>query len=182
MLLLLAGCNEGEEVTETQKDIETFSRQLEGTWELEGTVIIPVHKSTSVRIAPINEFACNKLAADFEKKDVVSKYTITLENNVLKVMKFYTCLLPPEQLSWTIEPDVPSATTRNWMTGKNFSIKEVNEAAVQAVYSVLFFNLDNVSPTGLPATADTANKLWLDVVFDTKESSSSFRLEFKKVK
>ena len=179
-LLWLTGCNESEEITPAEQDIKTFSTQLEGEWVLQSTTITPANNTNSVCISPANSYACDKLAQGFQSKDVVGTYKITIEKNTVKVFKQYTCSLPPEELSWVIEPDNSVDNQRNWMTGKNFTIKEINEANTEAIYSVIFFNLNNPSPDGKTATSATSNQLWLDVKFDAKESSKSFRLEFRK--
>lgn len=181
-LVFLVSCNENDPLTSAEQDIKTFSQQLAGAWVLESTTIVPVAKSSAESIAIGNAYACTKLASNFEQKDVVNEFEISFENNVLRVFKTYTCSLPPEELSWVLDPDPVVDEQRNWMTGKVFTIREVNEAAIQAEYSVLFFNLDHGSPAGQPATAETTNKLILDVEFDIKESSDCFRLNLTKVR
>lgn len=179
-LFAITACSDESPVA--LNDVDTFSRQLIGQWELEEVGITPVHTSKSVDIAPSKEYACNQLSTAFESKDVVSKFCIQFNNEILKVSKFYTCSLPPEQLSWKIKLDNTIDKNVNWISGKTFTINEVNEAQVQATYKLLFFNLDSYSPAGEAPTESTANQLWLDVKYDTKESSQSFILKLKKVK
>ena len=181
-LFFLAGCNESDELTTAEQDVKTFSTQIEGEWVLDNATIVPVNNPTPISVSTANSYACDKLAQGFQSKDVVSQFRISIQNNTVRVFKEYTCVLPPEELSWVIEPDNSITGQVNWMTGKNFKIKEVNEASTQATYKVIFFNLNNASPEGKPATTATSNQLWLDVTFDTKESSKSFKLQLKKVK
>lgn len=161
-----------------EQDIATFSKQLQGTWTLDKVTVRP-DEPGSVVIAPVREFACDKLSKVFSAKDVVNKYSISYSNKTLSVKKHYTCRLAPEELNWRITPGDVSGESINWMTGKNFMIKEIREAALTAEYKLLFFNLDNCGPDGKPASASTRNKLWLEVSFDTKEEAT-FRLEFSK--
>ncbi|MEO5980042.1 MAG: hypothetical protein ABIS36_09375 [Chryseolinea sp.] len=179
-LFALAACSDESPVA--LNDVDTFSRQLTGQWELEKVDITPVHTTKSVDIAPSKEYACNQLSTAFESRDVVSKFCIRFNDGIIKVSKFYTCSLPPEQLSWKVKLDNTVDKNVNWMSGKTFTINEVNEASVQATYKLLFFNLEGDSPNGEKATQRTANQLWLDVKYDTKESSQSFILKLKKVK
>lgn len=181
LLVFLVSCNEDDALTSAEMDIKTFSQQLAGVWVLETTTIVPVAKSAAECITIGSAYACNKLAGNFEQNDVVNEFEITFENNTLKVYKTYTCSLPPEELSWVLAPESVVDEQRNWMTGKVFTIREVNEAAIQAEYSIEFFNLGNTSPTGQPATSETTNKLILDVEYDAKEASESFRLNLKKI-
>lgn len=177
-VVLLASCND-DSLTPAQQDVAKFSQQLQGTWTLD-KVVLESGPSGSVTIAPVKEFACDKLKTTFQAKDVVNKYTISYSGNVVHVMKHYTCKLAPEALSWKIELDEqPGGEAINWMTGKNFTIKEINEGTMTGELKLSFFNLDNCSPDGDPATSATKNKLWLDVVFDTKEKAT-FHLEFSK--
>jgi hypothetical protein len=55
----------------------------------------------------------------------------------------------------------------------------VNEAAVNAEYKLVFFNLEHCGPDGKPSTSGTRNKLSLEVTFDTKEEAT-YKLEFSK--
>jgi hypothetical protein len=178
-LTCLASCDDG--TASTDNDVAAFSQQLQGTWTLDKVTVNP-NQTGSTTIAPVKEYACDKLSAVFKAKDVVNKYEITYSDRVVRVMKYYTCTLAPEELSWRIEPDALASTnTSNWMTGKNFSIKEINEATLTSKLKLLFFNLDNHSPDGKPCTSSTRNKLILEVEFDTKEAAT-FRLEFSKTK
>jgi hypothetical protein len=180
-VFFLLSCDENENLSTAEQDALDFARQITGVWALETTTIVPVAKSAPESITIPSVTACSKLANDFENRDVVNEFEIRLENNVLKVFKRYTCSLPPEQLSWRIETENTVDFERNWMTGKVFTIKEINEASVQAIYSIIFFNLNNPSPDGKHADSRTSNKLWLDVKYDVKESSKDFRLELRKV-
>ncbi len=176
-LFCLSSCDDG--VTTPTDDVKTFTTQVEGQWLLSSVTITPKNQN-SVSIAPIGSYACNQIFMAFQAKDVVGKLTITIDHNVVRVYKEYTCSLPPEQLSWIIEPDQSVDDNINWMTGKNFSIEEINEGTVAAQYTMLFFNLDHPDLEGKKATADRTNQLWLQVVFDEKESSDDFVLKFTK--
>ena len=176
-LTCFTSCDDGSSTTDN--DVAAFSQQLQGTWTLDKVTVNP-DQSGSVIIAPVKEYACDKLSSAFKAKDVVNKYEITYSDRVVHVMKHYTCRLAPEELSWRIEANEKASTnTSNWMSGKNFTIKEINEATLTSTLKLVFFNLENKSPDGKPCTSSTKNKLWLDVEFDTKESST-FRLEFSK--
>lgn len=172
-------CND-DSLTPAEQDIAAFSQQLQGRWSLDKVTVNP-EQSSSVTIAPVREYACDKVSKTFQTKDVVNKYTITYVDKVLHVTKQYTCRLAPEQLSWRIElAEQADDKSTNWMSGKNFKIREVNEGTLVSEFRLLFFNLDNCSPDGSPATAATKNKLWLEVEYDTREHAT-FRLEFSKV-
>lgn len=174
---LLIRCSD-DPISPAEQDIANFSQQLQGTWTLDKVTVNSA--GGGVTISPVKDYACDKVTAAFQAKDVVNKYTITYVGKVVKVMKYYTCSLRPEELSWKIEvDDQPDGNNINWMTGKSFNIKEINEGTLTGELKLLFFNLDNPSPDGKPATSATKNKLWLDVVYDTKEQSK-FRLEFSK--
>jgi hypothetical protein len=174
----LAGCQD-DSLSPAEQSIAVFSQQLQGNWTLDKVTVNP-EQSKSTTIAPVREFACDKVSQLFQTKDVVNQYSITYTDKVLHVMKRYTCRLAPEELSWRIElAEQPEAPSTNWMTGKNFKIKEINEGVLNGEFKLLFFNLDHCAPDGKPATAATKNKLWLEVEFDEKESST-FRLEFSK--
>ena len=175
--MFLLSCND-DSLTPAEQEVATFSQQLQGTWTLDKVIV--GSGNAGVTIAPVKEFACDKLSTAFQAKDVVNKYTISYTDKVVHVMKHYTCKLAPEELSWRIELDEQSGgETVNWMSGKNFKIKEINEGTLTGELKLLFFNLDNCSPDGKPATTATKNKLWLEVVFDTKEKAT-FHLEFSK--
>ncbi|HTF20039.1 MAG TPA: hypothetical protein VK658_18325 [Chryseolinea sp.] len=177
-VLCFAGC-EDNSLTPAEQDIAAFSQQLQGNWTLD-KVTINAEPSGTVTIAPVREFACDKVSKAFQTKDVVNKYAITYSDKVLHVMKQYTCRLAPEELSWRIElAEQAIDESTNWMTGKNFKIKEINEGTVTGEFRLLFFNLDNCSPDGKAATSAMKNKLWLEVEYDTKEQAT-FRLEFSK--
>jgi len=176
-LWLLTGCDDNA-LSPAEQDVATFSQQLQGTWSLD-KVTVTSTSSQIVTIAPVKEFACDKLSSAFQAKDVVNQYTITYKDKVIHVKKRYTCRLAPEELSWKIARTDESGSAVNWMSGKSFSIKEVNEAAVNAEFKLAFFNLENCGPDGKASTSATRNKLSLEVTFDTKESSS-FRLDFSK--
>ncbi|HTE31363.1 MAG TPA: hypothetical protein VK666_13375 [Chryseolinea sp.] len=178
-LFCISSCS--DEITTPTDDVNTFSKQIEGKWILSAVSITPKSKNTAITIAPINNYACNQISSTFQAKDVVSQLTITLESNMIKVFKEYTCSLPPEQLSWLVEPDNSIDDNINWMTGKNFTLKEINEGTVAAQYTMLFFNLDHCDLEGKKATADRTNQLWLEVAFDEKENSDDFVLKFNKV-
>ena len=178
-LVWFASCQD-DSITPAEQDVATFSQQLQGTWQLD-KVTVNETSSQAVTIAPVREFACDKLSTTFQAKDVVNQYTITYSDKVLHVKKQYTCRLAPEELSWKIARTDESGEHVNWMTGKTFSIKEVNEATVNAEYKLSFFNLDHCGPDGKPSTAQTKNKLSLLVTYDTKEQAT-FRLEFSKTK
>lgn len=173
-----ASC-EDESLSPAEKEVATFARQLHGTWMLDK---VTYNKSTSqtVTIAPVREFACDKVSTTFKSKDVVNQYEISYTDKVVHVKKRYTCRLAPEELSWQIQLCDASDDSENWMSGKNFTIREVNEASVNAEFKLLFFNLANTSPDGKPATSATKNKLRLEVTHDNKEESS-YTLEFSKV-
>ena len=179
IILTIAACS--DEMPVTPSDVETFSKQLIGQWELENVNITPVLSGKQMDITPSKEYGCNQLSTAFESKDVVNKFCIQLQDDVIKVNKYYTCLLAPEQLSWTIDIDQTADASVNWETGKGFIINEINEGEIQATYKLLFFNLDNNSPDGNPAPVSMANQLWLDVKYDAKESSGSFKLKLTKV-
>jgi len=175
----LVSCDDG--TASTDNDVAVFSQQLQGTWTLDKVTVNP-NQAGSTIIAPVKQYACDRLSSVFQAKDVVNKYEITYSDRVVRVMKHYTCKLAPEELSWRIEPDALASTnSSNWMTGKNFSIKEINEATLTSKLKLVFFNLDNHSPDGEPCTSSTRNKLTLEVEFDTKEAAT-FRLEFSKTK
>lgn len=177
-LLWFASC-EDNAMTPAEQDIAIFSQQLAGEWTLDKVTVNP-EQSTTVTIAPVREYACDKVSNAFQAKDVVNRYSITYSDKVLHVMKRYTCRLAPEELSWRIEPAEQAIDeSTNWMTGKNFKIQEINEGTVTARFRLLFFNLGNSSPDGKPATAATKNKLRLEVEYDTREEAT-FRLEFSK--
>jgi len=176
-LAWLTSCQD-DSLTPAEQDVATFAQQLQGSWRLDK---VTVNKTSShiVTIAPVREFACDKVASAFQAKDVVNQYTITYSDKVLHVKKHYTCRLAPEELSWQISRSEEAGENINWMTGKSFSIKEVSEATVNAEFKLAFFNLDHCSPDGKPSTSGTQNKLSLEVTFDTKEPAT-FRLEFSK--
>lgn len=162
-----------------EQDVAAFSQQLQGNWTLDKVTLYP-DQSSPIAIAPVKEYACDKLSTTFQAKDVVNKYAITYSDNVVKVMKHYTCRLAPEEISWRIElQEQADAASANWMSGKNFKIKEINEGTLTSELKLVFFNLDNCSPDGKPATTATKNKLWLEVEFDNKEAAT-YRLEFSK--
>ncbi|MGC3948702.1 MAG: hypothetical protein QM762_30080 [Chryseolinea sp.] len=176
--LLTISCSD-DSLSPAEQDVARFSQQLQGTWTLD-KVTVESGKSGGVVIAPVKEFACDKLSSAFQAKDVVNKYAITYSDKVVHVMKYYTCRLAPEELSWQIEPaEESSSESINWMSGKSFKIKEINEGTLTGELKLLFFNLDNCAPDGKPATPATKNKLSVQVVFDTKEQST-FNLEFSK--
>ncbi|MEJ1237773.1 hypothetical protein WBG78_06585 [Chryseolinea sp. T2] len=175
---LFSGCSD-DSLSPAEQDIANFSQQLQGTWTLD-KVSVQSGKSNGVIVAPVKEYACDKLSNVFQAKDVVNKYTISYDKKVVHVMKHYTCKLAPEELSWKIElGEQTGAESINWMSGKNFKIKEINEGSLSGELRLLFFNLDNCGPDGKPATSATKNKLRLEVVFDTKEEAT-FSLEFSK--
>ena len=179
-IVAFARCDDNS-LSPAEQDVATFSQQLHGSWTLDKVTINPEHTG-SVVIAPVKDYACDKLSTAFQAKDVVNKYSITYSDRVLHVMKHYTCRLAPEELSWRVEPELQAdGKAINWMTGKNFKIKEINEGVLTSELRLVFFNLDNCAPDGDPATAATKNKLWLEVEFDTKEKAT-FRLEFSKAK
>jgi hypothetical protein len=178
-IIWFASCAD-DSLSAEEQDIAAFSRQLQGTWRLDKVTVTPARQSNSIVIAPVRDYACNKLSVAFKRKDVVSKYTISYTGNNLRVMKHFTCLLPPEELSWKIEMDGKPGSGASWMSGNNYLIREINEGTLGSKFKVLFFNLDNCAPDGKPATDATKNKLWLDVEYDTKENASTIRLEFSK--
>ena len=176
-ILCFASCDDNS-LSPAEQDIAVFSQQLQGNWYLD-KVTVNREQSSSVTIAPVKEFACDKVAKTFQTKDVVNKYSIRYTNDVVHVIKQYTCRLAPEELSWQIElADHAIDESTNWMTGKNFKIKEINEGALNSEFKLLFFNLDNCSPDGKPATASTRNKLWLE--FNDEKEQATVRLEFSK--
>ena len=179
ILITLAACSDDMPVA--TNEVETFSKQLVGQWEIEYVDITPVHTSKPIDLRPSKDYVCNQLSTAFQSKDVVSKFCIQFNDGTIKVNKYYTCILPPEQLSWRIELDQTADTSINWETGNVFTINEINEGAIQATYRLLFFNLDHNSPNGEHVTSGRANQLWLEVAYDTKESSKAFNLKLKKV-
>jgi hypothetical protein len=177
IVLWLASCDDNS-LSPAEQDIAVFSQQLQGNWYLD-KVTVDREQSASVTIAPVREYACDKVAKTFQTKDVVNKYSIRYTDNALHVMKQYTCRLAPEELSWRIElAEEAIDESTNWMTGKNFKIKEINEGTLTGEFKLLFFNLDNCAPDGKPATASTKNKLWLEVHDDNEQAT--VRLEFSK--
>ena len=176
-LFCFASCDDNS-LSPAEQDIAVFSQQLQGSWSLDKVTVNP-ELSTSVTIAPVKEFACDKVAKTFLTKDVVNKYSIRYTDNVLHVVKQYTCRLAPEALSWRIElADQAVDESTNWMTGKNFKIKEINEGTLTGEFKLLFFNLDNCSPDGKAATNATKNKLRLE--FQDEKEQATVRLEFSK--
>lgn len=171
-------CCEDDAITPAEQEIATFSQQLQGTWILD-KVTKNGPDNGLVTIAPVREFACDKVSSAFDAKDVVNKYTINYSDKVLHVKKQYTCRLAPEELSWKIDLDSSDDDSGNWMSGKNFNIREINEGAMVGEFKLLFFNLNNCGPDGKPATSSTKNKLIIEVKFDTKEKAT-YRLEFSK--
>src|SRR5690348_16824427 len=101
-LTSFTSCDDGSSTTDN--DVAAFSQQLQGTWTLDKVTVNP-DQSGSVTIAPVKEYACDKLSSTFKAKDVVNKYEITYSDRVVHVMKHYTCKLAPEELSWRIEAD-----------------------------------------------------------------------------
>lgn len=178
MVTSFASC-EDNALTPAEQEVATFSQQLQGTWLLDKVTVSP-STSQTVTIAPVREFACDKVSAAFKSKDVVNQYEISYSDKVVHVKKRYTCRLAPEELSWQIQLCDESDDSENWMSGKNFIIREVNEASVNAEFKLLFFNLTNTSPDGKAATSSTRNKLRIEVTHDTKEESN-YTLEFSKV-
>lgn len=176
---VLVSCDDNS-ITPAEQEIAAFSQQLQGTWILDKVTKYGSDNAV-VTIAPVREYACDKVSNAFDAKDVVNKYTINYSDKVVHVKKQYTCRLAPEELSWKIDLDNSNEDEGNWMSGKNFSIKEINEATMVGEFKLIFFNLDNCDPNGKPATSSTKNKLILDVSFDQKEKST-FRLEFSKTK
>jgi len=169
-LFCFASCGDNS-LSPAEQDIAVFSQQLQGSWSLDKVTVNP-EQSTSVTIAPVKEFACDKVAKTFLTKDVVNKYSIRYTDDVLHVVKQYTCRLAPEALSWRIElADQAVDESTNWMTGKNFKIKEINEGTLTGEFKLLFFNLDNCSPDGKAATNATKNKLRLEFQ-DEKEQAT----------
>lgn len=178
MVTCFASC-EDNSLTPAEQEVAAFSQQLHGTWMLD-KVTVNQSASQTMTIAPVREFACDKVSAAFKSKDVVNQYEISYADKVVHVMKRYTCRLAPEELSWQIQLCDDSDESENWMSGKNFVIREVNEASVNAEFKLLFFNLNNTSPDGKAATSATRNKLRIEVTHDIKEGSN-YTLEFSKV-
>jgi len=172
----LAACNDDAPVPDP--DILAFTEALQGQWASSEISIVPVAKKQSVSIFPSNNYACDQISSSFQKKDVVSQFTIAVKGSYICVAKTYTCSLGPEQISWLIEPGKSSVDNDNSMVGKDFVIKEINEGAVQAKYNVLYFNLDRAAKS----KHSHANQLWLEVTYDSKESSDAFIIKLKKVK
>lgn len=179
-VIIVAGFSRCEDngLTPAEKEVATFSQQLQGDWVLD-KVTAQTRAGGVVTISPVRDYSCDRLSAVFESRDVVSRYSFSYSDRVLHVQKKYTCRLAPEQLAWQIELSDEPAQHLNWMTGKSFLIREVNEGVVSAEFTLAFFNLTNRSPEGQPATSATRNKLFLDVVYDIREGTS-FRLEFAK--
>jgi len=173
---LFAACN--DDMPAPSADIATFTNEIEGQWVSSEISIVPVAKKQSVSIFPLNNYSCNLISSSFQKKDVVSKFTVAVKGTFICVTKTYTCSLPPEHISWVIEPSTSHVATDDPMVGKDFVIKEINEGVVQASYKVLFFNYDPSEK----ATPSNANQLWLEVTYDSKEASSVFLVKLKKVK
>ncbi|MEJ7644679.1 MAG: hypothetical protein WKF87_08785 [Chryseolinea sp.] len=171
---LLAACN--DEIPAPSADVASFVGQIEGQWvSSEISILPPSTKKQNITIFPLANYSCNEIASVFKKKDVVSKFTIAVKGTYICVKKTYTCTLPPEQISWLIEPvDVDERST---MMGKDFLITEINEGVVQAKYTVLFFNND---PSDKNATSN-ANELWLQVTHDSNDASDIFIVKLKKV-
>lgn len=177
-VLTIASCSEETPVVLNQAD--TFSRQLIGTWEVEKVDVASTNgKSASISVG--KESACNELSSTFDSKDVVSKFCIQFNDDKIKVSKFYTCSLAPEQLSWKLALDNTADKSVNWVSGNGFNITEINAGEIQATYKLAFFNLNSNSPDGDVVTESTTNQLWLDVNYDSKESSHSYKLRLKRI-
>ena len=179
-VLSLTSCQDAP-VSPEEQQIAAFSQQLDGEWVLDEIIISSPKTSGEVTIKPHRSSGCGELGRFFNRKDIVNSYKFQYTDKTLRVRKNYSCQVAPEELLWIMEVAPDTAEPANWMLGKNFTIKEVNEAMVNAKFDLLFFNLDHNAPNGKPAPASRKNTLWLNVIYDHLEDVQ-FTLKFAKKK
>jgi hypothetical protein len=163
----LAACN--EDIPAPSADVAAFTKEIEGQWESSEISIVPVGKKQSISILPLNNYSCNQISSSFQKKDVVSKFTIAAKGTYICVTKAYTCALAPEQISWIIAPAKPGLSADDSKDEKEFVIEEINEGVVQARYKAYHKG------------ASKSGQLRLEVTYDSKEACEGFIIKLKKV-